>query len=237
VVQIRRRIEPVITLEGSQTLCQGDSLVLLAPIGYRSYYWNTGETSSRILVRTQGDYRVTVYDNENCSGTSRDVSITVQPRPAKPVVTQQDALLIAPLASAYQWYRNGLSVPTATNRSYTVLSNGKYSVEVFNEYSCGTRSDELQVNVTSVEILPGNFAVEIYPDPSDGMVNVMVDSPMAIDLQMNVVNMLGQTVAMHHAHGSRTIRHTFDLRGTASGIYILRVGTGEQTITRRFVKH
>jgi hypothetical protein len=237
VLQIRRRIEPEITFEGTSTICEGDSLILFAPIGYRSYYWNTGETSSRIIVRNQGDYRVTVYDNEDCTGTSTDLSVSVQPRPMKPVFTRQDAVLLAPLASAYQWYRNGLPAPTATNRSYTVTSNGNYAVEVFNEFGCGTLSDEIQINVTSVEKMPDGFAFDIFPDPSDGIVNVAFESPTSIELRMDVVNVLGQTVASHRGQGSGALRHTFDLRGAASGLYMLRVETGVQVFTRRFVKN
>ncbi|MFZ1728734.1 MAG: T9SS type A sorting domain-containing protein [Bacteroidota bacterium] len=236
IVQIRRPIDPEITMEGSSTLCEGDSLILFAPIGYRSYYWSTGETNSRIVVRTQGDYHVTVYDNEDCSGTSRDLSVSVHPRPAKPTFTRQDALLIAPLAPGYLWYRNGLPIPTATNRSFTVVTNGKYAVEVFNEYGCGTLSDEEQINVTSVENLPDGFALDIYPDPSDGMVNVRLESPSGVNLKIDVVNMLGQTVAAHRIQGGGTLRYTFDLRSAASGMYVLRVETGLQVFTRRFVK-
>ncbi|MBE0644329.1 MAG: VWA domain-containing protein [Bacteroidetes bacterium] len=236
VVQIRPRIEPVITIDGSQNLCEGDSVVLSAPIGYVSYYWNTGETSSRIVVRDRGDYHVTVYDNENCSGTSGDIPVELHARPAKPTFTRQDAMLVAPLATAYQWYRNGLSIQNATSRSYTVLSNGWYSVEVFNEYGCGTLSDEQQVNVTAVEKLPAGFALEIYPDPTDGMVNVRIETPDAGELRMDVMNMLGQSVALYQTRGGTTARHIFDLRHVLAGMYILRVDTGTRILVRRFVK-
>lgn len=234
-VQLRNRIEPDITIEGSLNLCEGDSVMLLAPIGYLSYYWSTGETSSRIAVRRNGEYHVTVYDSYNCSGRSREVSVSLRPRPDKPSIIRQDAELIAPLAAGYQWYRNGLPIPNATARNYIVLTNGWYAVEVFNEYSCGTRSDEMQVLVTSVETLADGIDIAVFPEPNDGIVNVTMDAAHA-PLRLRVMNLLGQTVATFASDGAGPLRHRFDLSAQPAGMYLLRVDAGGEVLLRRFVK-
>ncbi|MBR9975711.1 MAG: VWA domain-containing protein [Bacteroidetes bacterium] len=234
ILQIRRRIDPEITVEGSINICAGDSVVLSAPVGYISYYWNTGETHSRIVVRQGGDYHVTVYDTYMCSGTSRDVSVSLRQRPPKPDIVRQDAELTAPLATAWQWYRNGLAVPNATGRTYTVLSNGWYAVEVFNEFGCATRSDELQVLVTSVEALPGDIRLSLYPEPNDGIVQIELDAP--VPARLRVLNLLGQTVAEFSSEQGGRQHHRFDLRSQPPGIYLLRVDAGSQMLLRRFIR-
>lgn len=236
-VQIRERIDPEITAAGSLTFCVGDSVILNAPLGYVSYHWNSGETSSRIVVRNTGDYRVTVFDNENCSGTSRDISVTVNPRPPKPVITRQDAELTAPSASSYQWYRDGLPVPGATQRRYTVQSNARYAIEVFNEYGCGAMSEEMTVIVVSVAALPDGFAVELYPDPTDGLLTVSFSPSPAAGTRMQVLNLLGQIVASQELRAGvgTSARHVFDLRRLPAGIYLLRIESGAEMRIRRFV--
>lgn len=235
-VHIRRRIEPTISIDGSVNLCEGDSTVLSAPIGYVSYYWSTGETTSRIVVRDGGTYHVTVYDNELCSGTSRDVSISLHARPPKPVITRQDAELTAPLASSYQWYRNGAAIPGAADRRYLVRNNGWYSVDVFNESGCATRSDEIEVIVVSVETIPEAIEISIFPQPNNGIVNVTIDAAHA-PLRLRVLNLLGQTVDSFTAEEGGQVRHRFDLRAQPAGLYLLRVDTGGKILLRPFVTH
>lgn len=233
-IHIRRRIEPTISIDGSLNLCEGDSVTLSAPIGYFSYYWSTGETTSRIVVRDRGEYHVTVYDNELCSGTSRDVSVSLRARPPKPDIVRQDAELTAPLASSYQWYRNGAAIPDAGGRGYLVRTNGWYAVEVYNEYGCGMRSDEIEVIVVSVETMPDNIGIAVYPQPSEGIVQVEVHAA-SLPVHLHVMNLLGQTVASYTADEGGTVRHRFDLRAQAPGLYLLRVDTGGEILLRRFV--
>lgn len=42
------------------TLCTGESMTLTAPAGAESYLWNTGDTSSSIIVNTAGTYECTL---------------------------------------------------------------------------------------------------------------------------------------------------------------------------------
>ncbi len=114
--------------------------------------------------------------------------------------------------------------------------NAKYAVEVFNEFGCGTKSEEMQVNVTSVKHLPEGFALALFPDPSDGRVNIILDIPSQSDVRMDVIDILGQTVGSYRTQGSGSIRHTFDLQKFASGVYLLRIETGLRVFTRRFIK-
>lgn len=45
----------------------------------------------------------------------------------------------------YQWYRNGLTIPGATQANYTATTNGTYTVKVFNQQGCGDVSDPVYV--------------------------------------------------------------------------------------------
>jgi hypothetical protein len=61
---------PTITSTGTITSCSGGSLTLSAPAGSSSYSWNTGATSSSIVVTQSGNYAVTVTNSNGCAITS-----------------------------------------------------------------------------------------------------------------------------------------------------------------------
>ena len=61
---------PTITSTGTITSCSGGSLTLSAPAGLSSYSWNTGATSSSIVVTQSGNYSVTVTNASGCARTS-----------------------------------------------------------------------------------------------------------------------------------------------------------------------
>ena len=58
IVILNPSIVPVITVAGSTTICQGDSIRLTSSLG-GGYLWNTGDTTQTIKVKTGGSYFVT----------------------------------------------------------------------------------------------------------------------------------------------------------------------------------
>lgn len=61
---------PTITSTGTIIPCSGGSMTLTAPSGFANYLWNTGSTSSLLVVSQSGSYSVTVTNANGCSKTS-----------------------------------------------------------------------------------------------------------------------------------------------------------------------
>ncbi len=74
-----------ITVSGSTTLCQGETVTLTAPSG-SSYDWSTGESTQSIVVSTAGTYFVLVTTPEGCVYKTDNVEVEVNENP-KPVIT------------------------------------------------------------------------------------------------------------------------------------------------------
>ena len=77
-----------VTAGGSTTFCQGDSINLIANTGAGlSYQWQNsginiaGATSSSYNANASGNYSVIVTNSTNCSASSNNTSITVNPLP------------------------------------------------------------------------------------------------------------------------------------------------------------
>jgi hypothetical protein len=74
--------KPTISITGSTTLCQGESVRLTASTA-TSYLWSTGATTQFIDVSTAGSYTVQVRNASGCSSVSSDaVAVVVNPIPS-----------------------------------------------------------------------------------------------------------------------------------------------------------
>jgi gliding motility-associated-like protein len=150
--------KPVITASGPLTFCQGDSVTLTAPLS-ASYAWSNGSTTQSIKVFTPSVHTVQVSNANSCQSVSSDpVSVTVNPLPAKPVISASGPLafcaggsvdLSVPAAASYLW-SNG-----ATSQQITVSASGKYAVRVGDVNSClSPASDSTEVTVYALPPKP-----------------------------------------------------------------------------------
>ena len=78
--------EPITVFIGDEiTVNSGETVELDAGAGFDRYLWSNGETSQKISVtysnNTAGEYvfSVTVYNEEQCSGASNELKLTVVP--------------------------------------------------------------------------------------------------------------------------------------------------------------
>ncbi|MBL0177156.1 MAG: hypothetical protein IPP94_18235 [Ignavibacteria bacterium] len=62
--------------------CDGDSVILHATPGLKSYLWSTGDTTADLIVRRGGRYRVIATNAAGCADTSELVEVTAHPLPA-----------------------------------------------------------------------------------------------------------------------------------------------------------
>jgi len=147
-VQIATALHPHLEGAGINALCVGDSLELVAPRGYASYRWNTGESGSRIVVRSAGEYWVEVEALEGCRGKS-DTVIVVDAVPSTPRIAVDSPFLCAgdsTLLDAGADYRRYRWSTGDTTRTIVVRSAGRYSVAVQGVFGeCWNSSDTLDL--------------------------------------------------------------------------------------------
>jgi RHS repeat-associated protein len=132
---------PTIFAGSSTTFCQGDSVVLDAPLGYAAYHWSNGATSSSIVAHSTDDYTVAVTDVNGCSSPlSNPVSVLVNPLPNQPMIMAQgntsfcqgdSVQLDAPAGYATYLWSTG-----ETTASISVSTAGSYTVEVTDLNGC-----------------------------------------------------------------------------------------------------
>ena len=69
---------PILSVTGADTVCDGTLVELTASEGFAAYRWSTGESGRRISVRNAGRYTVTVTDSAGCVRSPVPVDIGVR---------------------------------------------------------------------------------------------------------------------------------------------------------------
>lgn len=139
-----------VSVSGPTTFCEGGSVTLTA-LGNGTFKWNNGVTSKSIIVNKPGVYRVEITNN-NCTTSSKDYSITVNPNPIAKITPDGPTAfceggavnLVASGGTTYKW-NSGILTP-----SIKVTQTGTYYVNVINSFGCSVYT---------------SYDVNVYPNP------------------------------------------------------------------------
>ena len=78
--------------------------------------------------------------------------------------------------------------------------------------------------------------VNLYPNPTDGRLNVEMELNQDADVEFMVIGMTGKTVFTQSTNKSEGLNKvTFDMNDVPSGIYMMNVITNQEVMTKRFV--
>ncbi len=141
--------QPEITVVGNTEFCQGDSCILTAEKGFKSYLWSTGEKTQSIVVKETGSYSVTVEASE---GTVRSKKVDINVKPVNkmtialsginPMCNTDTLVLKAGFGfSEYVWSTG------ETTREITVNTPGTYYVIGTAANGCTSTSGNLEIVV------------------------------------------------------------------------------------------
>jgi hypothetical protein len=141
---------PIVNLGNDTSICSLGSLALNAGLGFSSYLWNTGATSSSITANGPGTYTVTVTDQNGCQGSdaivvsqSNTVNVTIVPDgPTNFCQGGTVNLATSQAFDSYMW-SNG-----QTGSSIDVTLSGIYSVSVMTPEGCLGNSANITVTVS-----------------------------------------------------------------------------------------
>ena len=151
--------QPVLTLEGSNPVCKGNTATLISNTS-ENLKWNTGQTSDKLTITTGGDYFVTTKNAYGCETASAKVAITVltSPLPDKPSIAVTGALTFCDGGTAsLKSTSNVKSVWSngATDASIAVKISGDFRVRAMDNFGCfSPDSDPVTVKVNPLPARP-----------------------------------------------------------------------------------
>lgn len=226
---------PVIVPGPVVNLCPGTSATLDAG-AFASYDWSDGSTTQNITVSNGGSFAVTVTNADGCVGESAPVTVNNVPNPT-PAITQSGSQLTAtggPFAT-YQWLLNGNQISGATQDTYTATTTGTYSVTVTDSNGCKGTSTTLVVTVGAEAAANSLLGIDLYPNPTNGIVHVRTLTPINWNVDIRVTDMYGKVVKAFQ-YGSIQNKVELDLMDVANGMYLMNIRDEKgRTNTIRFV--
>ena len=217
--------------------CEADGIILNATTGpdYR-YQWIcsgrplAGYTDSSMLATISGVYAVKIRNAANCAAISEGLTVKIFPSPAPVLVSTGLKLATTIPYAAYQWYRDGILIPGATDDTLIVLRNGFYTVIVKGDNDCYGTSSALEINETSLDVpVIKPDVIRIYPNP--------VSDQLFIE-----VPLISFTVSFHDITGRLLLEeHNLtlaDLSKYSDGIYLLSIrdDSGNLLLTQHISK-
>jgi len=212
---------PQITITGETDICAGESTTLTAN-GGDIYLWSNGSTDNTLTVNLAGIYQVIGYNAAGCSNMA-DATVSVwQPATSEFTVECPDP--------CYEW--NG--------ESY--CQSGDYTQTLQTVHGCDSVVT-LHLTIT-VGIEDHDFAafMTVYPNPTNGIVNVQFTNHNSPITQIHVYDVYGKLVGVPvvGANDDSPLQRAtaqIDLSRYANGVYFIKaVANGHVMEVRKVVK-
>ncbi len=226
------RILPVVPF-GDYDLCEGDTIVMDGGADYYDFAWNTGNRTRFDTISREGIFNFTakrVSDNSNYSSPNAFVNII--DRSAKPIVRKQGNLLRCLFAATtFQWFRNGLPIPGATEAIYEYpppVELSCYRIRVTIENGCAAFSDEICLEPVSVQSLPEGLSIN--HDRLNSQIKVLSDTQKIIATKIYELN--GRLVS---DDSNYLENHIIDVSQLRPSVYFLYLDYNNQPLVYKFV--
>ncbi len=147
---------PTISLSGSSTFCNGDSVILTSSyVGGNN--WSTGETTDAITVSSSNTVSVTYTNTSGCSSTSAPVVVTVNSIPSNPTITASGPTTFCDggtvVLTSSQGTGNNWSTGETT-QDINATSSGSYTVTYTDANGCSATSTPISVVVNPSPATP-----------------------------------------------------------------------------------
>lgn len=193
-----------------------------------------------ITMAQSGTYSLVVTQN-GCPSAPGIVTVTVYPLPVlgpDTIICISASLVLNPgNFSNYTWHDNS-TLPTFTVDG-TTLGPGTYTfyVDVIDASGCvGTDSVNVVVSACVGDNENSIEAVELFPNPTDGLLNIHVNNVLNDHLTFTIRNITGQVVFEKQVETSAfSFTGQLDISPLAKGIYYLEVNSGETFSVKKVV--
>lgn len=154
----------------------------------------TGNSNTHTIDVTIGneDGIVKVYALSVCGGISDTLSleITVLPIPEPVVINNNHILTTTQSYTSYQWIKDGLDIPNATEAMFLAEENGVYQVRVTTENDCEGISEEEVIDGIGIQEIDLAQLMDIYPNPVKEQLFIKATQ----DMELNIYAMDGRIV-------------------------------------------
>jgi gliding motility-associated-like protein len=142
--------KPIISIPDVVPICENNSITIDAGLGFDTYLWSTGATTSSIVVANPGNYSVTAttnYSTISCSSTKNfevrksNVATITSVETQDWTDNQNTITVFASGTGDFEYSIDGIHFQDSNQ--FSALFSGEYTVHVRDKNGCGTATDEV----------------------------------------------------------------------------------------------
>jgi len=209
-----------------------------------SYLWSdaSSQISASATDLSAGTYTVTVTDNCN-NTTTASVTIT-QPAVLNVVATATDSTICSGLCTNLFANVSGGTLPytylwgtgdTSSSINVCPTITTPYPIGISDAHGCLSGSSvTININIcTGITELQFNNSIEVYPNPTNDILNIQMPQPM--DGTLSITNVLGQQVYAGIMANNSSLTQV-SMGSLSQGVYLLKIESAQQTVVKRIVK-
>jgi PKD repeat protein len=195
---------------------------------------STQQNPLNICYTQPGTYPVTLIVSNSAGTDTLRVSplIIFGQTPPVPTINVSHDTLTSSHAFSYQWYFNGSPVGGAKDSFYVALLSGVYSVRITDSLGCGVVSNGVTITVTSINEVIKMSDIEIFPNPSKGIFEIIINANSAFSTTVEIIDALGQTVYNKTYRLTKGKNRIEVVAALAEGIYQLKVNEDGRMMKR-----
>ena len=130
---------------------------------------------------------------------------------------------------------NGIDFQDSTE--FNGLPNGIYTVTVMDANGCVATSGEITINYTSLNELGFDIAFDLFPNPTNGQMTLILNQPTEQKLTLRIFDVTGRVVQEFLLEKTRAyLQQPIDVEGLPAGSYEVLLTDGAMFGRKRFVK-
>lgn len=231
---------PDVNLGENTNICEGEFITLDGG-SFSSYLWNNGSITRIIDVNSSGTFSLSVTDENGCEN-SDEIIITVLPLPVSDFTFSENHLEISfnntSINSEYHlWDFGDSNTSIEPNPTHTYESPGEYNVMLTaSNETCGdsTVTKTITAVSTSIENIDLEDIAKIYPNPSNGLINIEFETPNKSSIEIEIRNLTGQRVLYKKLTTEQTIEK-IDCSNFPNGVYTINIISKDKIQTQKLI--
>lgn len=231
------------------TICNGGAVELLGlpsgGSGNYSYNWtcsngtfnsNVADTLDSPTLSTT--YYLSIYDGTDIATDSINVYVRELPLVFLgndiSICSQETITLYAGIAESYLWSTGEITQTVVVDSNDAVNGIADIWVTITSLYGCSNTDNILITfdNCTGIKENYKNETISVYPNPANGMVNIVV-SGFNNNAELNIYSLDGQSIYKEIITGNSPIKH--DLSYLTKGIYIIRINNANTNLISKLI--
>lgn len=196
-----------------------------------AFAWNTGDTTSGILIETTGDYYALLTSAQGCEASTDTISVEILPEPqpnlGQDVIIKKDEVLYISTDERYAQYlwSDGSSGDTLIVYGKQLDSSEQFYVQVTDSNGC-QGNDTIYVSVKDlvevIQLFP-EAAYLMYPNPTTSVLNIRVPQGVS-ELTVTFYDQYGQEVLIQQIDELHGLLHTDHLQAGAYLVVLKQAG-------------